>query len=226
MKRESLALAIAAGLTLSGPVAASIEFYDRLDSNGQPMLDTPVLVGGKGAGAGLPSTTIDIYTNRSAWTGYAATLELLLSDDEEQPDGEHAVVANLINDQIEITYQDTIARWYTWAGDVESYLQVGSDSNLFFSELLTAHPDNKDFYFYNARLVFTVVPEASQWLLFGAGLLVAGGVARRRGTDVPMGGVAGRRRAEPSTKAPAAVCGGAAHQESAGRSLLSSPGGW
>lgn len=177
VKRQFLALAGAAALALAGPVAANvaanIEFYDK------PIPNSPVLIGGNGPGAGLPSTTIDIFTDLSAWTGYTVALELLLSDDEAQPDGEHALVADLINRQIEITYQDTTARWYTWEGDVASRLQVGQDSKLYFSELLKANPANKDFNYYNARLVFTAVPEASQWLLLGAGLLVAGGLARR-----------------------------------------------
>lgn len=182
MKRQSLALAlaVAAGLVVSGPVAANIAFYDRLDSNGQPVLDDATLMGGNGPTAGLSSTTIDIDTDLSAWTGYTVALELLLSDDEAQPDGEHAVVADLINKQIEIRWQDTVARWYTWEGDVTSYLQTGSNSKLYFSESLKAHPANKDFYFYNARLIFTAVPEASQWLLMGAGLLAAGCLAGMR----------------------------------------------
>ena len=174
MKLQSMVLAAAAGLILSGPVVANVEFYDRLDPNSHPILNESVLMGG----AGLSATTIDIFTDLASWTGYTATLELLLSDDEAQPDGEHAVVAGLINKAVEIE-QSTVARWYTWEGDVGGFLQPGLDSNLFFSESRKAQPGNKDFLYYNARLVFSVVPEASQWLLLGAGLLVAGGLARR-----------------------------------------------
>jgi len=169
MKRAFLALAAVTGLAVCGPVAADIEFYD-LPAN------TATLIGGR---SGLSALTIDIFTNLASWTGYTATLELLLSDDEAQPDGERAVVADLNNDAIEIVHQDTVARWYAWEGNVADFLRPGQDSKLFFGESLRAHPDNKDFLYYNARLVFSVVPEASQWLLLGAGLLAAAGVARR-----------------------------------------------
>lgn len=70
-------------------------------------------------------------------------------------------------------------------GNVASLLTTGTNELLSlsgvltFSQELTAHPPNKDFIYYNARLVFSVVPEASQWLLLGAGLLAAAGLARR-----------------------------------------------
>jgi hypothetical protein len=173
MKRGSLAGVVLAGLALSGPAAADITFYDN-------PVGAPLLIGG----AGLSSVLIDIDTTLTSLDGYTAALELLLSDDEGRPDGEGAVVAQLINRKINVD-QGTTPAWYPWGGSVASLLTVGANEALSlsgvltFSESLTAQPPNKDFLYYNARLVFTAVPEASQWLLLGAGLLLAGGLARR-----------------------------------------------
>lgn len=182
MKSGSLAIATAVGMALSGAAAASsIEFYDIVDGSDNPILNAPVLVGG----GGLSSVQIDIETTLESMAGYTAALELLLSDDEAQPDGEGAVVAGLNQHKVDIV-QDTTSRWYVWGGDVASLLTGGTDGGLSMngfltlSEDLTAQPGGKDFLYYNARLVFTVVPEASQWLLLGAGLLAVGAVASRR----------------------------------------------
>lgn len=186
MKSGSLAIATAVGMALSGAAAASsIEFYDIVDESNVPILDQPVRVGGWFNSD--PSVRIDIETTLASMAGYTAALELLLSDDGGWPDGEGAVVADLNNYKIDVD-QGTMPHWYEWKGDVASLLTLtgGTDSGLSMdgfltlSEDLTAQPARKDFLYYNARLVFTVVPEASQWLLLGAGLLAVGAVAGRR----------------------------------------------
>ena len=175
MKSASLAIVTALGMVLGGSAAAStIQFYDD-------PVGAPLLIGGDG----LTSVLIDIDTTLTSMAGYTAALELRLSDDEGRPDGEGAVVASLINEKINVD-QGTTPAWYVWGGDVASLLTTGTNELLSlsgvltFSEELTAHPPAKDFLYYNARLLFTAVPEASHGLLLGVGLLVAGGFARWR----------------------------------------------
>jgi hypothetical protein len=174
MKSGSLAIAAALGMVLGGAATAStIEFYDD-------PVGAPLLIGGDG----LTSVLIDIDTNLTSLAGYTAALELRLSDDEGQPNGEGAVVADLNNHKINVD-QGTTPAWYVWGGNVASLLTAGTNELLSlsgvltFSEELTSHPPGKDFLYYNARLVFSVVPEASQWLLLGAGLLATARLARR-----------------------------------------------
>ena len=179
---QSLSLVIPGllGVALAGPVtAATIEFYDIVDGGNQPVLNSPTLIGGAGASA----ITIDIPTSLTALGGYSAQLQLFMSDDELQHDSEGAVVASLVNKKINID-QNLTPRWYTWAGDAMALLKQDAAQHWFLGTALTSQPSQKDFYYYNARLVFTSVPEAGEWLLLGVGLFVAGGVARRRRQDV------------------------------------------
>jgi hypothetical protein len=174
MKSGSLAIVAALGVLLGGSATAStIEFYDD-------PVGAPLLIGGDG----LSSVLIDIDTTLTSLAGYTAALELQLSDDEGLPNGEGAVVAAFIDEKIDVA-QGTTPAWYVWGGDVASLLKLGTNQSLAMtgvltlSEPLTSHPPGKDFLYYNARLVFSAVPEASHWVLLGAGLLVAGGLARR-----------------------------------------------
>jgi hypothetical protein len=179
MKSLSFVIAGLAGVALAGPVAAStIEFYDIVDANNRPVLDTHTLVGGDGASA----ITIGIPTDLTSLSGYTAQLQLFLSDDELQPDGEGAVVASLVNRKINVD-QSLTPHWYTWAGDAMALLRQDANQTWFLDSELTSQPSKKDFRYYNTRLVFTSVPEADEWLLLGIGLLGVGGIARRRRHD-------------------------------------------
>ncbi len=175
MKSLLRVIASLATIAVAGPAAASIEFYDIVDDNNQPILNAPKLIGGTGSTA----ITISIPTTLTSLSGYTAQLQLFLSDDELQPDGEGAVVASLVDQKINID-QNLTPRWYTWTGDAMALMQQNPNQPWFFSRALTPQPSNKDFFYYNARLVFTAVPEASEGLLLGVGAMVAAGVARQR----------------------------------------------
>lgn len=177
MKSLLRVIASLATIAVVGPAAASIEFYDIVDDNNQPILNAPKLIGGTGSTA----ITISIPTTLTSLSGYTAQLQLFLSDDELQPDGEGAVIASLMDKKINIA-QNLTPSWYTWTGDAMALMQQStSPSQLWsFSRDLTSQPSSKDFFYYNARLVFTAVPEASEGLLLGVGAMVAAGVARQR----------------------------------------------
>jgi hypothetical protein len=181
MKLKTLAAAAAVGMALSSG-ADAVDFYDV---DGTPANNTPVLV--------TPTSPAPISINTglsaSAWNITSASLTLYLADDERgDAQGEQALIGNYETTNLSLNgagASNIIA--YQWPVDV-SGLVTHPDGYYVFNQNLFARGTGgsgngiKDFNYYDAKLVLntTPVPEASELLLMGAGLVAVGAFARKR----------------------------------------------
>lgn len=174
MKIKSTVLASMMGAMLGGAAHADIvEFYD-FDSMNEIFLRNVASPGN------VRNWAIAIDYDPALWTSVtSASLWLNLSDDDDnQP--ETALLTAFNPDRVIELSGGPSPTWYD-AGDVTSLLNIaGMDT---FLTILAAEP-GKDFFYNNAKLVvsFVPVPEASELLLIGAGLLAVAGLTRKRRT--------------------------------------------
>lgn len=181
MKLKTLAAAAAVGMALSSG-ADALDFYDI---DGTPGNNTPVLV------TPTSPAAISITTGllASAWNITSASLTLYLADDQFlDSNGERALIGNYTTSNLPLSgagARNIIS--YQWPVDVKNLITV-SGGYYVFNQDLYARPTGgsgrgiKDFNYYDAKLVLntTPVPEASELLLMGAGLVAVGAFARKR----------------------------------------------
>lgn len=174
MKTRSTLMATLMGALLGGNAhAVTVEFYD-FDFVNELFLRNVAAPGN------IREWAIAIDFDPSLWTFVtSASLWLNLTDDGDNQPETARLTAFSPDRVIDLTGGST-PTWYD-AGDVTSLLNVGGMDQ--FVTLLSPSP-GKDFFYNNAKLVVSFVPmpvpEASEWLLMGAGLLTIGCLAGAR----------------------------------------------